>query len=261
MTVQNLKQRSLLLLLGAAVASQVDAAASGVQARSNHNTLSTDGSCGRGFAGKGKGMHCPGSTCCSQWGWCGNGPEHCLVGCQSGFGVGFLSGSPLQRFSSVLELTSGTCRGVTVQRTMPVVRPLASRGLAARIVLLAGSGGAAPPAPPVVAGIIRAWIATLDPPSIDTAAPEGATGATLKTQSTTPIQVQKRNTAAAAAGAVEAVTVKAVTVKDVAVRVDTAKAGTAVKAAMAMAKVMVVALVNGAATAPINSADTGGRMI
>ncbi|KAI1496354.1 carbohydrate-binding module family 18 protein [Biscogniauxia marginata] len=42
---------------------------------------STGGRCGNGF-----GMACGSGGCCSQWGWCGTGNDHCGSGCQSGFG-------------------------------------------------------------------------------------------------------------------------------------------------------------------------------
>jgi len=54
---------------------------------SNNNTsnsgypVSTDDRCGSSF-----GTRCPGSECCSQYGYCGTTTAHCGTGCQSGFG-------------------------------------------------------------------------------------------------------------------------------------------------------------------------------
>ncbi|KAL3422773.1 polysaccharide deacetylase [Phlyctema vagabunda] len=45
--------------------------------------VSTDGACGVRIT-------CQGSiygNCCSQWGWCGSTNDHCLSGCQTGFGT------------------------------------------------------------------------------------------------------------------------------------------------------------------------------
>ncbi|ERF76252.1 hypothetical protein EPUS_04329 [Endocarpon pusillum Z07020] len=44
--------------------------------------VSPDGSCGPA-----NGYTCPSSApCCSQWGWCGGGPEYCAAACQPNFG-------------------------------------------------------------------------------------------------------------------------------------------------------------------------------
>jgi len=88
MSNSSLKQRSLIFLLGAAVASQVDAISlTPIGQLPPGGGPPSDGSCGNSFAGNGKGLRCPDNGCCSQWGWCGSKAEHCALGCQSAFGV------------------------------------------------------------------------------------------------------------------------------------------------------------------------------
>lgn len=110
MSNSSLKQRSLILLLSVAVASQADASSlTSIGHLAAGGGPPGDGSCGNSFAGNGKGLRCPNNGCCSQWGWCGSKAEHCAVGCQSVFGVssshalvhvGALNGSiEMRRFS------------------------------------------------------------------------------------------------------------------------------------------------------------------
>jgi hypothetical protein len=42
---------------------------------------SPDWSCGAGI-----GYRCPGTNCCSQYGWCGSTSEYCGAGCQKSYG-------------------------------------------------------------------------------------------------------------------------------------------------------------------------------
>ncbi|KAH7088454.1 hypothetical protein FB567DRAFT_579320 [Paraphoma chrysanthemicola] len=70
--------------------------------------LSPDGTCG-GTTG----FKCEGSiygNCCSKWGFCGNSPEHCDAGCQSGFG--FCSSS---KSSSPVSAPSGSKTSIIKQ--------------------------------------------------------------------------------------------------------------------------------------------------
>ncbi|KAL6593572.1 hypothetical protein U3516DRAFT_567931 [Neocallimastix sp. 'constans'] len=43
-------------------------------------TISKDGKCGDGYG------ICPGSNCCSKWGYCGVSSEYCDSGCQPNYG-------------------------------------------------------------------------------------------------------------------------------------------------------------------------------
>ncbi|TGZ76242.1 hypothetical protein EX30DRAFT_375645, partial [Ascodesmis nigricans] len=51
--------------------------------------VSPDGTCGVLYSGNGNGYSCPTgwTKCCSEWGWCGDGAEHCGTGCQSAYGT------------------------------------------------------------------------------------------------------------------------------------------------------------------------------
>ncbi|KAF8937139.1 hypothetical protein BGZ47_009153 [Haplosporangium gracile] len=55
-------------------------------------SMSTDVSCGPGRG------NCPSDRpCCSQWGYCGNDADYCLVGCQKAFGVCQLDGATTKK--------------------------------------------------------------------------------------------------------------------------------------------------------------------
>ncbi|KAJ4860617.1 polysaccharide deacetylase domain-containing protein [Trichoderma breve] len=54
-----------------------------------HDT--TNGLCGRAHTATC--LHFGKKKCCSQWGFCGNSEDHCLKGCQKGYGLCFTSGN------------------------------------------------------------------------------------------------------------------------------------------------------------------------
>ncbi|RKP35880.1 hypothetical protein BJ085DRAFT_32, partial [Dimargaris cristalligena] len=74
----------------------------------NPTNVSTDGTCGANKS-------CPGSQCCSQWGWCGVGDGFCGTGCQNGPCSGGSNPQPTNTATSVPPTnptnvsTDGTC--------------------------------------------------------------------------------------------------------------------------------------------------------
>ncbi|KAL8388853.1 hypothetical protein RB595_008979 [Gaeumannomyces hyphopodioides] len=74
--------------------------------------VSPNGQCGNVTTCAGSGF----GNCCSEWYWCGNGPEYCAAGCRSAFGS---CGGVISSSSSSSSTTSTATRTSSTTSTVP----------------------------------------------------------------------------------------------------------------------------------------------